>query len=61
VPSLQQVYWQRDYMTVIKDAKKFANKHPFVALALAGAAAYTAANIYFSSYVMTKAFERSNQ
>tara|TARA_B100002019_G_C21248317_1_gene589613 strand:- start:416 stop:562 length:147 start_codon:yes stop_codon:yes gene_type:complete len=48
-------------MTVIKDAKKFANKHPFVALALAGAAAYTAANIYFSSYVMTKAFERSNQ
>ena len=48
-------------MTVIKDAKKFANKHPVVALTLAAAAAYTAANIYFTSFVMTRAFERSNQ
>lgn len=48
-------------MTVIKDAKKFANKHPVVALLLTGAAAYTAANIYFTSFVMTKVFETGNQ
>ncbi len=61
MPSLQQVYWQRDYMTVVKDAKKFANKHPLVATLFLASTAFTAYNIYFTSYVVTKTFERSNQ
>lgn len=52
---------QKDVKAAWKDSKNFANKHPFVALILAGAAAYTAANIYFTSYVMTKAFEQGNR
>jgi len=48
------------YMGAYKDAKKFANKHPVVALLIGSAAAYTALNIYFTSYVMTKAFEQGN-
>ena len=52
---------QKDVKAAWKDSKKFANKHPVVALTLAGAAAYTAANIYFTSYVMTRAFEMGNQ
>ena len=61
MPSLQQVYWQRDYMTVMKDAKKFAKKHPGVAVLVVFAGAYTIANTFFSSYVVTSAFQRSNQ
>ena len=41
-----------------RDSKKFANKHPVVAIVIGGAAAYTALNVYFTSYVMTKAFEQ---
>ena len=58
---LQQVYWQRDYMTVMKDAKKFANKHPLVAALFLASTVYTAANVYFTSFVITSAFQRRNQ
>ena len=51
----------KDAKKAYKDAKKFANKHPVVALTLAATAAYTAANIYFTSFVMTRAFEMGNQ
>jgi len=61
VPSLQQVYWQRDYMTVVKDAKKFANKHPLVATLFLASTAFTAYYYFYSSYVITKAFQRRNQ
>ena len=44
-----------------KDAKKFAIKHPVVSILLTASALYTAANIYFTSYVVTKAFEMGNQ
>ena len=33
--------------TAYKDSKKFADKHPMVALAFVGAAGYAAANVYF--------------
>ena len=52
---------KKDAKSAYRDAQKFANKHPLVALTLAGAAAYTAANIYFTSFVMTRAFEMGNQ
>jgi len=52
---------QKDVNSAWKDSKKFANKHPFVSLVIGGAAAYTALNIYFTSYVMTKAFEMGNR
>jgi alkyl hydroperoxide reductase subunit AhpF len=52
---------QKDAKGAWKDSKKFAKKHPFVSLVIGGAAAYTAANLYFTSYVMTKAFEMGNQ
>ena len=44
-----------------RDSKNFAKKHPVVSILIGGAAAYTALNIYFTSYVMTKAFEMGNQ
>jgi len=44
-----------------KDAKKYADKHPVVSLLLVGTALYTAANVYFTSFVITKAFEVGNQ
>ena len=40
-----------------RDSKKFANKHPVVALLVAGTGAFTAAQIYYTSWVATKAFE----
>tara|TARA_B100000900_G_scaffold412468_1_gene434320 strand:- start:449 stop:616 length:168 start_codon:yes stop_codon:yes gene_type:complete len=52
---------KKDAKSAYRDAKKFAKKHPFVSLLLTGAAAYTAANIYFTSYVMTSVFEKVNQ
>ena len=52
---------QTDGKSAWRDSKKFANKHPVVSLLIGGAAAYTALNIYFTSYVMTKAFEMGNQ
>ena len=44
-----------------RDSKKFAKKHPLVAIPIVLAAAWTVANIYFTSYVMTKAFEMGNR
>ena len=52
---------QKDAKKAYKDARKFANDHPVVALTLAATAAYTAANIYFTSFVMTRAFEMGNR
>lgn len=51
---------QKDAKGAWRDSKKFAKKHPIVALVIGGAAAWTAVNIYFTSYVMTKAFEQGN-
>ncbi len=51
---------QKDVKAAWRDSKKFANKHPVVAGVIGLAAAYTFANIYFTSYVMTKAFEQGN-
>ena len=39
----------------------FANKHPVVSLLLTASALYTAAKIYFTTYVVTTAFEMGNQ
>jgi hypothetical protein len=40
-----------------RDSKAFAKKHPLVALPIGLAAGAMFLNIYFTSYVMTKAFE----
>ena len=48
-------------MSVWKDTKKFAKKHPFVTLAVGGLAVLQAAQIYFGAYVATKAFEKEYQ
>jgi hypothetical protein len=47
----------KDVKGAWRDSKKFAKKHPLVAFPIGLAAAWTVANIYFTSYVMTKAFE----
>ena len=52
---------QKDAKGAWKDSKKFAKKHPVVSLLIGGAAAYTALQIYFTSYVMTSIFEEVNQ
>ena len=44
-----------------KDSKAFADKHPVVTLLLGATALYTVANIYFTTYVVTKAFEQGYQ
>ncbi len=51
----------KDAKKAWKDSKAFANKHPVVSLLLTASALYTAANIYFTTYVVTKAFEMGNQ
>tara|TARA_B100000073_G_C23436198_1_gene453396 strand:- start:52 stop:219 length:168 start_codon:yes stop_codon:yes gene_type:complete len=51
---------QKDVKAAWRDSKDFADKHPVVAGVIVLAAAYTFANIYFTSYVMTKAFEQGN-
>ena len=52
---------QKDVKSAWKDSKKFANKHPVVSILVGGAVAFTALNIYFTSYIMTSAFEKVNQ
>ena len=52
---------QKDVKSAWKDSKKFANKHPVVSLLIGGSAAFTVYYIYFSSYIMTSAFEKVNQ
>tara|TARA_B100002019_G_C21248317_1_gene589615 strand:- start:814 stop:990 length:177 start_codon:yes stop_codon:yes gene_type:complete len=39
--------YKRKVKSAYNDSKKFANKHPLVALAFVGAAGYAAANAYF--------------
>ena len=51
----------KDAKKAWKASKAFANKHPVVSILLTASALYTAANIYFTSYVVTKAFEMGNQ
>ena len=40
-----------------KDSKKFANKHPVVALLVVGTGTITALQIYYSAWVGTKLYE----
>ena len=48
-------------MSVWKDTKKFAKKHPFVTLAVGSLAVLQAAQIYFGAYVATKIFQQDYQ
>jgi len=48
-------------MSVWKDTKKFAKKHPYVAWAVGTLAVIQAVQIYFGAYVATKAFEKEYQ
>ena len=52
---------QNDVKSAWRDSKKLPKEHPVVSLLIGGAAAYTAFNIYFTSYIMTSAFEKVNQ
>tara|TARA_B100000287_G_scaffold323644_1_gene307666 strand:- start:1573 stop:1740 length:168 start_codon:yes stop_codon:yes gene_type:complete len=53
--------FQKDARKAWKDSKAFANKHPVMSLLLGATALYTVANIYFTTFVFTKAFEQGNQ
>lgn len=59
-----QRFWQRDYMGIQKDikgawrdSKKFAKKHPVVAVLIGGAGTITLLGVFADAYFTTKLFE----